>query len=83
MTLSGQSHGSDLLQTAMVAFQSTETKGWSCPHVPCPRDEIVQLQSTIVNNNRGTTKAFENQLAGEQERCSQRELEVRQRQINW
>lgn len=28
-------------------------------------------------------KALENQLAGEQERCSQREHEVRQRWINW
>lgn len=28
-------------------------------------------------------KALENQLAGEQERCSQRELEVRQRRISW
>lgn len=49
----------------------------------CPRGETVQLQRAIVNNNRGTMEALENQFTGEQERCSQRELEVRQRQINW
>lgn len=67
----------------MVAFQSRETNGQSCPHALCPQGEIVQLQSAIVNNNRGTMKALENQLAGEQERCSQREFEARQRWIKW
>lgn len=71
------------VQTAVVAFQSTDTNGRNCLHLLRPQCEIVQLQSTIVNNNRGTMKALENQLAREQERCSQRELEVRQRKISW